>query len=432
VVAMQEAENAKNDVLKASRQAQFYLYQFNGKELASKSLAMQENDTLRSLLALSAFDLVTYGYKNFTQEKNSIRYDGEILKSLQRAFSLFGKDSLAGGEIWAIASKNNKTVYSNKIGQLISANIEDNDPSDLPVLSVKTTVDLPSISLVRALLFDPSSDRLACGTIDGSVILFENFSSAPQASKIIYTHKNNRVLSLAFIPGKEWLVSSSTDKTIRVWDIVQQKVVRDLLLNEPVQKFTVVNSDHLIFANPAGQILIWHLDNIEKDPQVIYSGNQPVQTLVYNSEHKWLVASSSGTVMIFLILDPDNPGPINPEQFTLKHKTVINQMAFSHDNNWLATGSSDAIMLWNMRDIGLKEVDKFEPILIENNRQLFSLSFEETSKYLFFGDNKYMRICPVDIQDIYTRLSLKMGKTHLTDAEWKYYVKGDLVRPVRE
>ena len=432
VVALQEAENAKNDVLKASRQAQFYLYQFNGKELANKSLAMQENDTLKALLALSAFDLVTYGYENFTQEKNSIRYDGEILKSLQRAFSLFGKDSLAGGEIWAIASKNNKTVFSNKIGQLILATLEDNGPSDLPVLSVKTTVNLPSASLVRALSFDPSSDRLACGTIDGSVILFDNFSSAPQTSGIIYTHKNNRVLSLAFIPGKEWLVSSSTDKTIRIWDIVQQKVVRDLMLNEPVQKFTVVNSDHLIFANPAGQILIWHLDNIDSDPEVIYSGNQPVQTLAYNMEHKWLAASSSGTVMIFLILDPDNHRTITPEQFTLKHKTIINQMAFSQDNNWLATGSSDALMLWNMRDIGLKEVDKFEPVLIENNRQLFSLSFEENSKYLFFGDNKYMRICPVDILDIYTRLSLKMGKTRMTDAEWKYYVKGDLVRPDRK
>ena len=66
--AKQEAENAKNEVIKASNQAQFYLYLFNGKELANKSLIMQENNTLKALLSLSAFDLASYGYENFGQE----------------------------------------------------------------------------------------------------------------------------------------------------------------------------------------------------------------------------------------------------------------------------------------------------------------------------------------------------------------------------
>jgi WD40 repeat protein len=431
LAAKQDAESAKNEVIRTSRQAQFYLYLFNGKELANKSLIMQENNTLRALLALSGFDLVNYGYRNFSQDKTPVKFDGEILKALQNAFFLFESDSLAGGEIWAIASRNNKTVYSNRTGQINVSKLDDKIPGKLPVLSTETTITLPVNSLVRALSFDPGSNRLACGTIDGSVILFDDFDSNPQGSKIIYTHKNNRVLNLAFVPGKEWLISSSTDKTIRVWDIAQQKVIKDLLLNEPAQKITLINSNHLIYTNPAGQILIWHLDDLSSDPQVIYTSDQrqPVQGLAYNAEHKWLAASSSGSVIIFLILNPDNPGNLKPEQFTLKHKTVITQMGFSPDNNWLVTGSADALMLWDMRDAGTKEVDKFEPIVIENSRQLFSLAFDEDSRYLFYGDNKLMHICPIDIKDIYSRLKLKMGEKKLTVNEWKYYVKGDLVKP---
>jgi hypothetical protein len=40
-----------------------------------------------------------------------------------------------------------------------------------------------------------------------------------------------------------------------------------------------------------------------------------------------------------------------------------------------------------------------------------------------------MHIYPIDIYDIYTKLRLKMGDKELTDQEWNYYVKGDLVKP---
>ena len=99
LIAKQDAEAAKNEVIKAGSQTQFYLYLFNGKELANKSLIMQEDATLKALLALSAYDLVNYGYNNFSQDQVPVKYDGEILKALQNAYSLFEPDSLASGEI---------------------------------------------------------------------------------------------------------------------------------------------------------------------------------------------------------------------------------------------------------------------------------------------------------------------------------------------
>ena len=233
----QDAENAKNDIIRLNNQSQFYLYLFNGKELATRSLSMQGNDTLRALLAISAFDMVTYAYENFSFDKAPVKYDNEILKSLQNAFSLFEKDLVASGEIRAIASKNKKMVFSRGIGQLIISELEDKDPADLPSLSEKAVINLTVNSLVQSLAFDPAKSRLACGMIDGNVILINNPDLVITDQNIIYNNNNNRVYNLSFIPGKEWLISSSNDGKICIWDLEKQTIVKE---SDPEQSCTEI------------------------------------------------------------------------------------------------------------------------------------------------------------------------------------------------
>ena len=434
LIAKQETEDAKDEVIKTNNQARFHLYLFNGKELANKSLMMQENDTLRALLSLTAYDLTDYGYENFRQEEAIVKYDTEILKALQEAYLIFEPDFLIEGEVQAIDSKSEKIAYSTIPGQVIISKLDIQNQEKLPGLKTERTINLPTKSLVRSLSFDFTATKMACGTIDGNVILFDNFDSDPLGQKIIYNHiNNNRVLFLAFVPGKEWLISSSTDKTIHVWDLKQQRTVTELLLNEPVQKFVLANSDHLIFTNSTGHILHWDLKNINQEPEIIYSNenNQPFHTLAFNATHKWLAVASFGEIMIFNF-ESNNFENIKPEIFTVKHKAVISHIAFSPDNNWLVSASQDAIMLWDLREIGSKEIDKFVPIVIDNNRRIFSLTFDEDSKYLIYGDNRLLHIYPIDIKVVYTKLKLKMGEKELKEQEWNYYVRGDLEKPGKE
>jgi WD40 repeat protein len=430
LTAKQQAEAARNEVIKAGNQTRFYLYLFNGKELANKSVILQGNDTLSGLLSLTAYDLVTYGYEKYNKGETTLKYDNEILAALQKAYLLFEPDSLVKGEIWAIDSKNDKIVYSDRPGQLFVSKLTTKNEEKLPVLKTETNIKLQSESLVRSISFDNMSKRVACGTIDGNVILIDNLDSASSRQKVIYSHNNNRVLCLNFVAGKNWLISSSTDKTIQIWDLDQQKNLKTLTLNEPVQKFILVNSDHLIFTNSSGNILDWNLNNTETQPQIIFSnGNhQPLNTLAYDSDRKWLVASSFGNIMIFPY-DPGQTGTLKPELFAVKHKAVISKLDFSPDKNWLVSGSQDAIMIWDMRDIKLNEIDKIVPVVIDNNRQLFSMAFDEESKYIMYGDNKVLHIYPIDIQSIYAKLKLIMGKRDLSQQEWKFYVKGDVEKP---
>ena len=130
--------------------------------------------------------------------------------------------------------------------------------------------------------------------------------------------------------------------------------------------------------------------------------------------------------------EPGQAGKLKPEQFALNHKAVISRLDFSPDNNWLVSGSTDAVMIWDMRDIKINEIDKIIPVVIENNKQLFSLAFDEESKYIMYGDSKVLHIYPIDIQSIYLKLKLIMGKRELSDQEWKFYVKGDVEKPEKK
>jgi WD40 repeat protein len=430
LAAKKEADDARNAVVKADRQAKFYLYLFNGKELSNKSLMMQEKDTLRALLSLSAYDLVTYGYKYFSQNNGRIKYDSEILKSLQNSCFLFDTDALTGGEIWAITSGYKMIVYSKNIGQLDISELDTGRKDKLPSLRTLRTVNLPLKSMLRSICFDKQSKRLACGTIDGNVFLFENIEAKPFEQKLIYNHNNNRVLCLGFVTGKNWLISSSTDDTIHIWDLAQQKTVKKLPVGEPVHKFVLVGENHLIYTNSTGKILSLDLNFPDKEPVIVYSGNdhQAFQTVAYNATHRWLLVSRSGTLNVFTI-NPEDMKIISSGQLTIKHKSQISQAGFSPDENWLVTASPDAIMLWDLHDASDQDLDKLVPIVIDNNRQIFSVAFDEQSKYMVSGDDKTLHIYPLDIKDVYSRLRHKMGNKELTVQEWKYYVKGDLVRP---
>jgi len=108
---------------------------------------------------------------------------------------------------------------------------------------------------------------------------------------------------------------------------------------------------------------------------------------------------------------------------------MIAQLEFSPDNRWLVSASKDAIMLWDLKDAGSKEADKYVPIVIENNHMIFSLSFDQDSKYLLWGDNRLLHLYPVDIDNTYTKLKLVTQGKELNEQEWNYYVKGDLERP---
>ena len=389
--SQKQAEELAEEVIETNRKAMFQLYLFNAKEFANKSLLIDKNDTLKALLSLTAFDLVNYGYENFSGETDTLEYETVILEALQKAYMQFEPDSLFHGEIWAIDSETDKIVFSNSPGLVLITKLEDFSEDKLPVLRTAEQIHLPTKAFVRSVVIDDNNERIACGTSDGNVMLITDYNTGDPDLKEIYKHED-RILSLLFVPDKDWLISSSLDKSLRIWDLKKGSYVTKFEVDEDVKELVLQNNDHLLYADAMGRIFRWNLNVPDSKPEIIYTNSRPVHALSFNSFHNWLVTASYGEIMIFKSFST-NKSSYTPELFTVKHTGIITALEFSQDNRWLSSASLDGtVMLWDLDMTKESEIENVVPITIDNrNNKIFSLIIGPQIKYLIYGDNSNFR-----------------------------------------
>lgn len=423
------SDKAREEAIRANNEASFYLYIFNGSELANKSLAMKEDRDLKAKLALTAYELVSYGFEHFSQEGMTLEYDPEILKALQEAYLEFEDAKLIDGEIWDMASSQELFAFSNTIGKLYISRLETRGPGEQPGLLTVSETELPTRTFVRSVAFNDAGDQLICGMLDGQVVQLDLSAPGTPVPKVICDHAPNRIWDLAFIPGRNRIVTSAADRTLKVWDLDQNKLVRQLQLEENIEEFIVINSDLLVFPASAGRILGWDPGS-DKEPETLFVNEeqQAFQSIAYNREHDWLISSCMGDIRII----PFRPGSgeeLTSVSLAVKHRGVVRRLEISPDHRWLVSASTDAIMLWDLRDAESNTFDKITPLVIENEQMIISLTFDRQSKFVLYSDPRQMNLRPIIIEDIYRKLNLVSGGESLSTQEWDYYFKGNLERP---
>ena len=427
--SQQQAEQLTEEVIETNRKAMYQLYLFNAKEFANRSLLEDNNDTLKALLSLTAFDLVNYGYENYAAETDTLEYEITILEALQKAYMRFEPDSLFQGEIWAIDSESDKIVFSNSPGTLLITELDNYSDDKLPMLKVVEKIDLTTNAFVRSVDINDAKERIACGMSDGKVVMITNYFSGPSESKEMYKH-DDRILSLLFVPDREWLISSSLDLSLRIWDIKAGTLMTKFEVDEEVKDLVLQNNDHLYFADASGRIFRLDLNRLDDEPEIIYAHDRPVHELSFNAFHDWLLAASYGEILIFKSVSTNNTR-CSPELFTVKHSGIITSLEFSQDNRWLSSASLDGtVMLWDLNMTRESEIENIIPVTIDNrNSKIFSLNIDPQNKYLIYGDNILLHIYPVHVNLIYGKLKKKMGTGSLKDIQWEYYKKGDIDKP---
>ena len=424
--AQKRAEDSREEVLEANKLANFHLYIFNGKELANKSRLLQEDDSLKALLALTAYELIKFGYDQFAPPGEEIEYDPEILESLQQALLAFESDSVYGGEILEMDYSGSVLSFSDRPGHFVWMDPETDPKTGIPVLSVSGSRDLPDPSFVSAVRSDPYSHRTLFGTFGGNVIVWEGINHDPE---IVYNHKNNRVLSVAFIPGHDYIVSTSVDKTLIIWDLESKEMVNRIELSAVPLDLEVIGPGMILTSDKEGKILQWKTDDME-NPRVLWdTGGKAIYSLAFSKAHQMLVAGSDGRTMVFYFdMDAQVPVPLN--SFTIQHKGVVSNLQFSGDDRWLvSTGWDGLVLLWDLKDTEKNRLDRVVPVVISNELRIFSLCCDSKSHFIFYGDSKYLHRRNIDVELTYNHLRSIIGKRSLDESEWDYYIKGDLVRP---
>lgn len=376
------------------------------RELVAQAVSVQEtNPQLSLLLAIESL--------NVRLETDEAPVS-EAIQTLRQTLNQVGGLGLSGHESWISAisfSPDNKwfATASSLDGTTYLWNLTSPNPAQNPVI-LKGHEDA-----VLAIAFSADSQWIATGG-GGDVVedpqnlvasLFqanESFLTSldqeydnsirlwnlqdPAIEPVILNGHDDRIRALEFSPDNRWLISTSLDHTVQIWDmsaIDNHTQVTPIILDNhesTVQALDVSpDSRWLVTGDETGLVLLWNLTEsmADQDPVQLIGHEKGVWAVDFSQDGLWLVtgsADNTAKVWNLATIDPsENPITL------LGHEAGIFSVAFSPDTHWLVTGSADGtarIWDWTAEDLG--ETFFVLPRIIRGN--INSITFSPGSRWL--------------------------------------------------
>jgi target of rapamycin complex subunit LST8 len=125
------------------------------------------------------------------------------------------------------------------------------------------------------------------------VRLYDIKSSNPNAIMTFEGHTNN-ITGVAFHCEGKWMVTSSEDCTVRVWDTRSGLVQRHYTHDHPVNDVVIhPNQGELVSADRGGVIMIWDLGDDKCTHQLIPEDDVPISSVSIASDGSLLAAGNN-------------------------------------------------------------------------------------------------------------------------------------------
>ncbi|PSK34481.1 WD repeat-containing protein wat1 [Elsinoe australis] len=207
-------------------------------------------------------------------------------------------------------------------------------------------------SQVNRLCISPDKRYLAAAG-HHTVKLYDIKSTNPTAILSFEGHTSN-ITGVQFHCEGKWMVTSSEDGTVKIWDTRTGNVQRNYSHGVPVNDVVIhPNQGELISCDRGGNVRIWDLSENKCSHQLIPEEDKSVASVTVASDGSLLCAAVSnsmhGAVYVWRMITAKDVTTLVPVTKFRAHQTYITRVLLSPDVRHLATCSADhTARIWSV------------------------------------------------------------------------------------
>ena len=241
-------------------------------------------------------------------------------------------------------------------GNMLAANVQDENvtvwDAEKPDEPIAEFTETEQAQLIWKTAFAPTGDRLAVGSREGTIYLYD-FKRNEKLKPL--TGHTDFVWSVSFSPDGKRLISSSSDETSKLWDTASGEQIATFPLDEPRTFMKVAFSPcgGIIATGMFGGLRLWCAETLTTLLEIRQPQTQKPYALAFSPCGKYFASGTwwqreKGMEKMTIRLWEVATG----EEITTfwGHPTDVQSLAFSPDNTLLASGSHDCtILLWDLK-----------------------------------------------------------------------------------
>ncbi len=239
-------------------------------------------------------------------------------------------------------------------GNMLAAHSQDNNvkvwDAGKPDAPIAEFTETDQVRLIWNIAFAPTGDRLAVGSREGTIYLWDFIRKERLKPLIGHTE---HIWSVCFSPDGKRLVSGSSDRIARLWDVESGEEIATLPLGKPCTLMEIAFSPcgNLIAGGLFEELRLWNAETLTTLFEIPQPQRQNPYALAFSPCGKYL---ASGTwwekgmekmaIRLWEVASGENIATL------WGHPTDIQSLAFSPDSTLLASGSFECTtLLWDLK-----------------------------------------------------------------------------------
>jgi WD40 repeat protein/tRNA A-37 threonylcarbamoyl transferase component Bud32 len=190
--------------------------------------------------------------------------------------------------------------------------------------------------MVTSVAFSPNGKKIVSSSADKTIKVWD---VANGTEIISLTGNESSVYCAVFSPDGKRIVSSSKDGTVKVWDV--ETGLETMFIKEGGGPSIVISPDGRLIASTGGRVVtLWDMDT-GKEVMKLSGHDSFVFSVKFSPDGKYIV-SASNTIKIW-------DTATGHEVMTLRgHKGIVRSVAFNPDGRRIVSGSADkSIKVWD-------------------------------------------------------------------------------------